>query len=103
MPFGLTNAPSSSQALMNDIFSKFLRKFVLVVFDNILIYSNNREDHLCLLYKVLTILQEHMLFIKREKCQFGLEVNYLGHVISQMGVSMDPKKIEAVLAYFQKP
>jgi hypothetical protein len=98
MPFRLTNAPSTFQALMNDIFSKLLCKFVLVFFYDILIYSANWKDHLIHVKRVLEILQENTLFVKRGKCQFGLEeVQYLGHMISQKGVAMDPEKIEAML------
>jgi hypothetical protein len=98
MPFGLTNAPSTFQVLTNDIFPNLLRKFVLVFFDDILIYSVNWKEHLVHVNRVLEILRENTLFVKREKCQFGLEeVQYLGHIISQKGVAMDPEKIEAMM------
>ena len=97
MPFGLTNAQTTFQSLMNDIFIPHLRKFALVFFDDILIYSKSWEEYLSHLQKVLTILAANHLFAKEAKCRFGVtSVDYLGHIISANGVSVDPSKIQAV-------
>jgi hypothetical protein len=68
VPFGLTNAPATFMCLMNNVLNKFLDKFVLVFIDNILIYSNNREDHEEHLRLVLQVLREHQLYAKFSKC-----------------------------------
>ena len=97
MTFGLTNAPSTFQSLMNDIFRPFLRKFILVFFDDILVYSKNLSDHLQHLKNTFELLQQHSLLAKKSKCYFAQTlVEYLGHYISAQGVSTDPRKIEAV-------
>jgi hypothetical protein len=97
MPFGLCNAPATFQALMNDVLRPFLRRFVLVFFDDILIYSETWADHLRHLRAVFSELRRHRLFIKRSKCAFGeVKVAYLGHVISAEGVAMDSTKVQAI-------
>ncbi|WVZ75167.1 LOW QUALITY PROTEIN: hypothetical protein U9M48_023250, partial [Paspalum notatum var. saurae] len=98
MAFGLCNAPATFQALMNDVLRPFLRRFVLVFFDDILIYSKTWADHLRHPRAVLSELQRQQLFVKRAKCAFGASsVAYLGHVISTAGVDMDPAKVQAIL------
>jgi hypothetical protein len=98
MPFGLTNAPSTFQNLMNDVFKPFLRKFVLVFFDDILIYSRSLTDHLTHLHAVLSVLQDHKLYAKSSKCSFGVEeIEYLGHLISNDEVRADPSKLAAMM------
>jgi hypothetical protein len=97
MPFGLCNAPATFQALMNDVLRPFLRRFVLVFFDDILIYNKSWADHLRHLRVILTELRWHVLFVKRSKCAFGVSsIAYLGHIISEAGVAMDPAKVQAI-------
>lgn len=98
MPFGLTNAPATFQALMNSIFRPFLRKFVLVFFDEILVYSASWSLHLEHLRQVLLLLRDHQLFAKFSKCSFWqTRVSYLGHVVTALGVEMDRDKVQAIL------
>ncbi|OMO84555.1 reverse transcriptase [Corchorus capsularis] len=98
MPFGLTNAPATFQSLMNSIFKPYLRKFVLVFFDDILVYSATFEEHVNHLKTVFEILQSNQLFVKKSKCDFAAkEVEYLGQVISNGEVYMDKKKVESIL------
>jgi hypothetical protein len=87
MPFGLTNAPTTFQSCMNHLFNKQLRKFLLVFFDDLLIYSKTWEEHLQHVEQILTIMEEQSLYAKESKCEFGMtEVLYLGHIIGVKGV-----------------
>jgi hypothetical protein len=97
MPFSLCNAPATFQTLMNDVLRPFLCRFVLVFFDDILIYSSTWADHLCHIHAVLSELRRHQLFIKCAKCAFSApSVSYLGHIILEAGVAMDPAKVQAI-------
>ena len=100
MPFGLSNAPATFQGLMNYIFRDVLRKFVLVFFDDILVYSTSKADHWQHLAEVFSILRTHQLFAMQSKCSFAIaRIEYLGHFISAKGVETDPSKIEVVQAW----
>eukprot|EP00253_Pinus_taeda_P030212 PITA_30212 len=97
MPFGLTNAPTTFQSYMNHIFRSHLRKFVLVFFYDILIYSRTWEEHLQHIEPVLRILEEQQFYAKLSKCEFGLtEMLYLGHIIGVGGVRIHDDKIKAI-------
>lgn len=98
MPFRLMNAPVNFQSLMNDIFHPFLRRFVLVFFDDILVYSTSPAEHQQHLELVLSTLDKHQLFVNYKKCEFGKSVvGYLGHIISSQGVAVDAAKVQNML------
>ena len=100
MPFGLTNAPAAFIELMNRIFQPLLDICVIVFIDDILVYSKSNQEHEEHLRNVLSILREKKLYAKFSKCEFWLnEVAFLGHVISGKGISVDPRKIEAVVEW----
>ena len=95
-PFGLIGAPVCFQTLMNIIFRPYLDKFLLVYFDDTLIYSNTKEKHLKYPEKVSFILKENKLYGKCSMYQFLREVQYLGQIISSNGIQVNPKKIESI-------
>ena len=98
MSIGLTNASTIFMDLMNEIFKPYLDRFVVVFIDDILVYSKTREEHVNHLRIVLQTLRDHQLYAKREKLDFWMtEVKFLGHVVSQEGISVDPAKIDAIL------
>ena len=98
MSFGLTNAPVTFMCLMDSVFSRYLDKFVLVFLDSILIYSKNEEEHEEQLRLTLQLLRDHQLYAKLSKCDFYKDrIHYLGHIILDEGISVDPEKIEAIM------
>jgi hypothetical protein len=95
--FGLSNAPVVFICLMNGIFREYLDKFVIVFLDDILIYSKSEEEHEQHLRMVLQVLREHQLYAKLSKCSFyHKQIHYLGHIISEEGIAVDPEKIESI-------
>ena len=97
MPFGLTNASSTFMILMNHILKEFIARFVVVYFDDILVYSRDLDDHLGHLKQVLLVLKKHTLFANIDKCTFYVDsVVFLGFVVRKNGFHVDPKKIKAI-------
>jgi hypothetical protein len=100
MPFGLTNALATFQCAMNLVLAPFLRKFVMVFIDDILIYSSTWHSHLEHLRLVFAALRDHKFYLKAKKCVFGKkELIYLGHIILGEGVATDPQKTDAMLKW----
>ena len=97
MSFGLTNAPVNFMCMMKIIFNRYLDKFDLVFIDDILVYSKNKEEHEEQLRIVLQVLREHHIHTKFSKCYFYKpQIQYLGHIIFEIGVAVDTEKIKAI-------
>jgi len=98
MFFGMTNSLATFQTIMNDIFQDLIAEGIMVVYlDNILIFIRTEEEHAKAIRRILQVLQEHKLFLRPEKCEFCKEqIEYLGLVISENEVSMDPVKVAEV-------
>jgi hypothetical protein len=98
--FGLTNAPKTFMCLMNSIFRQVLDKFVFIFIDDILVYLKMKEEHEEHLKIVLQTLRKHKLYAKFDKCDFyQKQIQYLGHVISEEGIVVDPEKIRAIMEW----
>lgn len=98
MSFGLTGAPATFQGAMNATLASVLRRFALVFFDDILIYNPDLTSHLNHLRQVFSLLSEHQWKVKLFKCSFAQnQLSYLGHIISDKGVTTDPAKVEEVV------
>ena len=99
MPFGLTNAPTTFSRMMNRIFLNY-QSFVIVFFDDILVFSKNEKEHKNHLRTVFYLHFENQKFLNREKSSFfQKEIEYLGHIVSSNGIHVDPRKIETIASW----
>jgi hypothetical protein len=95
--FGLTNAPSTFMRLMNHVLRTFIGRFVVVYFDDILIYSKNLDDHVVHVKSVLDVLRKERLFANFKKCTFYTDkLVFLGFVVSAQGIQVDEEKVCAI-------
>jgi hypothetical protein len=100
MPFGMTNAPSTFMRLMNEVLRAFIGRFVVVYFDDILIYSKSMDEHMEHLRAVFDALRAAHLFANLEKCIFCTErVSFLGYVVTPQGIEVDEMKIDAIQSW----
>ena len=97
MPFGLCNAPATFMRLMDKAFGDQTFQSVLIYLDDILVFGSTVDETMQRLDMVLTRLRNLNLKVKPEKCQFFYkQLRFLGHLVSEDGISPDPEKTRAV-------
>lgn len=100
MPFGLANAPATFQAYVNKALSDLLDTCVVVYLDDIVIYSQTREQHEEQVREVMSRLRTFSLYCKRSKCEFNVDtIEYLGFVIAPRGITMDPDRVKTIMEW----
>lgn len=100
MPFGLKNAPSIFQRTVDDILCPFIGKFAYVYMDDVIIFSATEEEHLDHITQVINAFTAAHMRVSSEKCEFfERKIEFLGHIISEGRITVDPKKIETIINY----
>jgi len=98
MPFDLCNAPTTFMRVMTDVSRSFLDEFVIIYLDDILIFSESREEHVKYVRKVLDVLKKEQLFLKMSKCEFGkTSLVYLGHIVRGGELRIGPSKVSFIV------
>lgn len=104
MPFCFTNAPAVFQALVNDVLRDFIKRFMFVYLDDILIFSKSQSKHEVQVRQVLQHLLENRLFVKSEKCELYVStVAFLGYIIEKGDLRPDPAKVKVVVEWPEPP
>ena len=97
MPKGLTNAPAGFQRFMNDIFADMIDVSVVMYLDDILVYSDDPEQHSAHVREVLTWLRHNRLYAQADKCEFHCNLcEYLGYMLSPDSLTMAQNKLQAI-------
>ena len=95
---GLINAPATFQTTMTILFTEWLDNFVIIYFDDILIYSQSQSDHIQHVRQVMQKLLDHQWICKLKKCEFATKsIEYLGYIVSDRCIAIDPNKMKAVI------
>ena len=98
MQFGLINTPTIFQKRINSVLEEHLDEFIIIYLDNIIIYSNSKEEHFQYIKQVLQRLADKKMLVAIKKCKFHtIKTEFCGFIIKLKKLSMDLKKIKAII------